>query len=70
MRKTLSVTKKLKKVHEVNIHKVKEQLIHAYTNAGLKSPGVVKTITHVVNDCKICQKFLKSFSRPKVTLPK
>ena len=45
-------------------------MIHAYSNAGLMSPGIVNTITRVVNDCKICQKFQKSVSRPKVTLPK
>ena len=33
-------------------------MIDAYTNAGLMSPGVVKTITHDVNDCNICQKFI------------
>ena len=51
--------KEIKKVHEVNNYKGKELLIHAYTNAGLLGPGVVKTITHFVNDCKICQKFMK-----------
>ena len=34
-------------------------MIHAYNNAGLMSPGVVNTITRVMNGCKICQKFQK-----------
>ena len=31
---------------------------------------MVNTITHVVNDCRVCQKFQKSVTRLKVTLPK
>ena len=57
-------------MHEANNHKGKEQIIHASTNTGLKSPGVVKTIKNVVNDCNICQKFMELVSQPKVTLPK
>ena len=34
------------------------------------SPTVSKNIKKVVKDCRICQKFAKSVSRPKVTLPK
>ena len=62
--------KEIKKVHEVNNHKKKEQMINAYSNAGLMSPKTVNTINRVVNDCKICQKFQKSVVRPKVSLPK
>ena len=60
----------VRKVHEVNHHKSKEQLILAYRNAGWMSPDLVKTITQVVRDCKVCKKFAKSVSRPRVTLPK
>ena len=42
--------KSVKKVHEINRHKKKEQLIAAYRNAGWMSPGLVGTITQVVND--------------------
>ena len=45
-------------------------MIYAYNNVGLMSPRVVNIKTRVVNDCKICQKFQKSVSWPKVTLPK
>ena len=62
--------KAVKKVHEINRHKKKEQLITAYRNAGWMSPDLVGTITQVVNGCKVCQKFEKSVSRPRVTLPK
>lgn len=54
----------------MNNHKRKELIIYAYKNAGLMSPRVVNIKTRVVNDCKICQKFQKSVSWPKVTLPK
>ena len=62
--------KAVKKVHEVNRHKGKEQLLQAYRNAGWMSPEIMNTIERVVNDCKVCQKFQKSIARPRVTLPK
>ena len=60
----------VRKVHEVNHHKSKEQLILAYRNARWMSPELVAIITRVINDCKVCAKFAKSVSRPRVTLPK
>ena len=62
--------KAVKKVHEVNRHKGKDQLIQAYRNAGWISPEMTNIIERVVNDCKVCQKFKKSIARPRVTLPK
>ena len=62
--------KAVRKVHEVNMHKRKDQLVAAYRNAGWMSPGMVDTINRVVNDCKVCQKFEKSVVRPRVTLPR
>ena len=55
------------KVHEVNRHKSKEQLMAAYRNDG---PELVEVISRVVKDCEVCQKFQKSVARPRVTLPK
>ena len=60
----------VKKVHELNRHKGKEQLLQGYRNAEWMSPEIVNTIERVVNDCKACQKFQKSVARPRVTLPK
>ena len=60
----------VKKVHEVNRHKGKEQLLQVYRNAGWMSPEMANIIERVVNDCKVCQKFQKSVARPRVTLPK
>ena len=34
------------------------------------SPELPNTITRVVNDCRVCQKFSKSVARPKLALPK
>merc|ERR1711867_242390 len=66
----LCLFKAVKKVHEVNRHKCKEQLLQAYINAGWMSPEMVNTIERVVNDCKVCQKFQKSIANPPVKLPK
>ena len=62
--------KSMKKVHEVNHHKRKEQLMAAYRNADWMSPELANFIDHVVNDCKGCQKFQRSVAKPRVTLPK
>ena len=62
--------KAVRKVHEVNHHKGKDKLIGAYRNAGWMSPDLTKIITQVVRDFKVCEKFSKSVSRPRVTLPK
>ena len=47
----------VRKVHEVNHHKGKEQLMPAYRNAGWMSPELSNIIDRVVNDCKVCQQF-------------
>ena len=62
--------KAIKKVHEINQHKGKDQLISAYRNAGWMSPDIVNMIDRVVNDCCVCQKFQRSVARPRVSLPK
>ena len=41
--------KAIKKVHEINHHKGKDQLISAYRNAGWMSPEIVNIIERVVN---------------------
>ena len=62
--------KSVRKVHEVNRHKGKEQLSVAYRNTGWMSSELACIVERVVNDCKVCQKFQKSIARPSVTLPK
>ena len=62
--------KSVRKVHEVNHHKGKEQLMAAYRNAGWMSPELTSIVDRLVNDCKVCQKIQKSVARPRVTLPK
>ena len=59
----------VRKVHEVNRHKGKEQSKAAYRNAGWLSPELANIIDHVDNYCKVCQKFQRSMARPRVTLP-
>ena len=46
--------KSVRKVHEVNCHKGKEQLMAVYRNAGWMSPELTNVIDRVVNDCKGC----------------
>ena len=62
--------KAVRQVHEVNRHKQKDQLLACYKNAGWLSPELRDTITRVIQDCKICQKFSKSVMRPKIALQK
>ena len=69
-KENLCSMKAVRKVHEINHHKKKDQLVAAYRNAGWLSPELVSTIDTVVKNCKVCQKFEKSVSRPRVTLPK
>ena len=47
--------KAVRKVHEVNRHKQKDQMIAAYRNAGWMSPEIRNTIQKVVNNCKVCK---------------
>ena len=58
------------RVHEVKNHKGEHQLINAYSKAGWICPKVLDDINRVLLNCKICQEFAKSVSRPKVILPK
>ena len=45
--------KAIRKVHEVNHDKGKDQLIAAYRNAGWMSLDLVNMINSVVNDCQV-----------------
>ena len=67
--KDLCSFKSVRKVHEVNRHKGKDQLMAAYCQAGWMSPEMANIINRVINDCKVCQKFQCSVARPKVLLP-
>ena len=62
--------KAVRQVHEVNRYKQKDQLLACYRNAGWLSPELFDTITRVIQDCKICQKFSKWVMRLKIALPK
>ena len=56
--------KAVKKVHEVNRHKGRDQLIQAYRTAGWMGPELTSLIERVVNDCRVCLKFKTSIARP------
>ena len=61
---------KVKKVHENTNHKTEENLIHAYKEGNYLNDEVRKVIKRVCENCKVCQKFQKSQSKPKIALPK
>ena len=52
----LCLFRAVRKVHEINRHKGKEQLLSASSNAGWMSPGLANINDCVVNNCKFCQK--------------
>lgn len=54
--------KAVRKVHKIKWHKGKDQMIAAYKNAGWMSPKLVTVINHVVNDYRVCQKFMQSIA--------
>ena len=62
--------KAVRKVHELNWHKGKDQLTNAYKKAGWMTSELRKIIEKVIKDCKVCQKFQKTVAPPRVTLPK
>ena len=52
--------KAVRKVHELNRHKGKNQLINAYKKVGWMTRELQKIIDRVVKDYKVCQKFQKT----------
>ena len=52
----------VRKVHEINRHMSKGQMISTYRNAIWMSPELVSVIDRIVNDCRVCQKFQKSIA--------
>ena len=62
--------KSIRKIHERLNHKSKENLLHVFANANLMTKEVKETISKVVDQCKVCQKFRKSMPKPLTTLPK
>ena len=61
---------KIKKVHENTNHKSEENLLHAYKEANFLDDSVRKLIKKVCENCKVCQEFKRSQSKPRVALPK
>jgi hypothetical protein len=61
---------KVKKIHEATNHSSVRNLLHAFRNAGMLTDDVRQRIEDVVTTCKICQKYGKSESMPKVSLTK
>ena len=62
--------KAIKHIHRQLNHKGKEQLIHAYRNAGKLDGEIKKKIIEIVDKCETCKKNSKSKPRPAVAIPK
>ena len=62
--------KKIKKIHEITNHKLEDNMLYTYRNAGKLDSEVRKLIKRVFEDCRICKKFRKSLGRPRITIPK
>ena len=56
-KKDLCSFKSVRKVHKVNRHEGKAQLMAAYRNGGWMSPEMANVITHVINDFKSVRSF-------------
>ena len=61
---------KIKKIHRVLAHKKEEKMISLFRNKGNYNKKVEKIIKKVCSECKICMKYRRNTSRPKVGLPK
>jgi hypothetical protein len=61
---------KVKKIHNVTNHNGVQNLLHAFSNAGILTDEVHQNIEDVVVTCKVCQKYGKSLGTPKVYLTK
>ena len=68
--KDLTSLEAIKKLPEVKNNKGVDHLIFAYSRARWMSVEVSKEITQFLHSCRVCQKFSKSVSRPRITLPK
>ena len=60
----------IKKIHEVTNHKNADNLMWAFKCANLMDSDLKKNINQVISNCRVCKKFMKTFSWPKATLPK
>ena len=58
------------KFHRGSGHKSFKNMMHALSQADMVTPETRKVVKAVVDKCKVCKKFRKSFPRPKTTLPK
>ena len=64
-KKDLCSFKSVRKVHEVNKHKGKDQMMAAYCKAGWMSPEMANVNNSIIND----RKFRRSIARLRVSLP-
>ena len=64
----VTTKKAITKIHKVLNHKKIEQMVYAYNNAGKLNTEVRKLIKEVVNNCDICNKNIRSKSKPVVAI--
>ena len=64
----VTTKKAITKIHKILNHTKIEQMIYAYDNAGKLNTEVRKLIKEVVNNCDICNKNVRSKSKPVITI--
>ena len=62
--------KELKKIHRVFGHPRPEKLEKIFKEAGLDDKNIMKKIGRIFSSCKICRKYQRKDSKPKVGFPK
>ena len=62
--------KELKKIHRIFGHPRPEKLEKIFKDSGLEDKGIMRKIGRVFECCKICRKYQRKDSKPKVGLPK
>ena len=62
--------KELKKIHRIFGHPRPEKLEKIFKDSGVEDKSIMKKIGRVFESCKICRKYQRRDSKPKVGLPK
>ena len=63
-------TRELRKLHRSFGHPAPDKLNQVIKDAGEMDSGVMKKIKKIYKECKVCLKFQRKASRPKVGMPK
>ena len=62
--------RELKKIHRIFGHPTPDKLRQLMADAGTLDNGVLAKLKRIYKECKVCEKYQRRASRPKVGLPK